>query len=61
MRNSKGHCVPGRSNNTGKYAAAIIDECAAMNPQVNESAKQSFTQRLQLCINFNGQHFEQLF
>jgi hypothetical protein len=38
----------------------ITDGCAAMNPQVTESSRQSFTQRLQLCINVNGQHFEHL-
>lgn len=43
---SKGHCVPGCSNNSVKYAATYYrDECAAMNPQVTKRSRQSFIQR----------------
>lgn len=31
-----------------------------MNLQVTEWSRQSFIQQLQVCMNFNGQHFEQL-
>jgi hypothetical protein len=60
MGNTKGHCVPGCSNNTGKYAATYYWWVCCHESTSNWTIKAVIIQRLQFCINVIGQHFERL-
>jgi hypothetical protein len=44
LRTLKGHCIPGVPKTLENMPHYISDECAAMNPQVNERSRQSFIQ-----------------
>jgi hypothetical protein len=58
--NSLEHCVTGCSSNTGKYAATYYWWVCCHESTSNWTIKAVIIQRLQLCVNVNGQHFEHL-